>query len=434
MKKERGQALVILAFALIALAAFAGLAIDGGRTYSARRQAQNTADAVAMAGTRLLATFINDCQPVDRVNADNAIATEMVKFSRDNGIDPLAEDAELQGWYVNSSESRLGRVGWGTGVPDGATGIEAALVTTDTTTFMKVVGQPHIVAPGQAMAMTGPIRQFSGGIIPLGVPLIVIQELSPGETFYLMEKNNKWGGGSFCRDPQGVDCIGEGPAHANAHRGWLNLNFIYNMEHRTANDSLNRSFEQNVPNRGCGSDPAKSVDDGLQGWAGEDKRPKDGQADCPYPFPILAGTPGFVDGDFIHGEPGARESSLMDVKATYGGTIAYVPIFDAIYMSDYMADNFPAPENPVPDGSLSGSNWPRAGGGGHAYLYHIVGFAAVLLDGSSPHHTLSGQFQSAVVGSTQITPGQGFSGGGGGSGGSGGTCNPFAITGVQLWK
>ena len=61
MRNERGQALVILAFALIALAAFAGLAIDGGRAYSARRQAQNTADATAMAGTRLLATFVNQC-------------------------------------------------------------------------------------------------------------------------------------------------------------------------------------------------------------------------------------------------------------------------------------------------------------------------------------------------------------------------------------
>jgi hypothetical protein len=37
MKRERGQALVIVAFALIALAAVTGLAIDGGRTYTARR-------------------------------------------------------------------------------------------------------------------------------------------------------------------------------------------------------------------------------------------------------------------------------------------------------------------------------------------------------------------------------------------------------------
>ena len=58
----------------------------------------------------------------------------------------------------------------------------------------------------------------------------------------MMEKNNQWGGGVFCRDPNGVDCIGD-PNAANSHRGWLNLNYIYNTEHRTANDSLNRSFD-----------------------------------------------------------------------------------------------------------------------------------------------------------------------------------------------
>ncbi len=429
MKKEQGQALVILAFALIALAAFAGLAIDGGRLYSARRQAQNTADAVAMAGARLLGTFVNQCDPVNRLDADNAIAAEMMKLARDNGIIVPTENAQLQGWYVNASEARLGNVGWGVGVPDSATGIEAALVTTDTTTFLKIVGRQHIVAPGEAVAMTGPVRQFTGGILPIGVPLEVVTALEPGETFYMMEKNNQWGGGVFCRDPNGVDCIGD-PNAANSHRGWLNLNFIYNTEHRTANDSLNRSFDTNVANSGCGNEPAKSVDDGLQGWAGDDKNPNDGVADCPYPFPLLSGTPGFVDGDFIHGDSGQRESSLSDVKATYGGTISYVPIFDVIYMSDYMAANFPAPENPVPDGKLSGSYWPRAAGGGSAFLYHIVGFVAVLVDGGGAQHMLSGEFQSAVIGDSQITPGQGFSG----SGGAGGACNPYAITGVQLWR
>jgi hypothetical protein len=176
----------------------------------------------------------------------------------------------------------------------------------------------------------------------------------------------------FCRDLNGVDCIGEEPSNANAHRGWLNLNYIYNTEHLAKSDPYYRTFEQNVPNRGCGSDPHRSTDDGLKGWC------EDG---CPYPFPIFAGTPGYVNGDFIHGEPGARESSVMTVKDTWDGQIAYVPIFDNIYMSSYMADNFPQPE---------GIGWPRAGGGGHAFLYHVVGFAAVIIDGSTPKHTVGG--------------------------------------------
>lgn len=46
---ERGQALVIIAFALIGLVAMTGLAVDGGNVYSDRRNAQNAADAAVLA-------------------------------------------------------------------------------------------------------------------------------------------------------------------------------------------------------------------------------------------------------------------------------------------------------------------------------------------------------------------------------------------------
>ena len=51
-KREQGQAIVIMAFALIALLAFAALAIDGGNAYVERRRSQNGADAAALAGAR----------------------------------------------------------------------------------------------------------------------------------------------------------------------------------------------------------------------------------------------------------------------------------------------------------------------------------------------------------------------------------------------
>ena len=51
---ERGQAIVILALAMIVLLLFAGLAIDGGNAYVERRRSQNAADAAALAGARQL--------------------------------------------------------------------------------------------------------------------------------------------------------------------------------------------------------------------------------------------------------------------------------------------------------------------------------------------------------------------------------------------
>jgi putative Flp pilus-assembly TadE/G-like protein len=47
-KHEKGQALVILVFALIGMLSITGLTVDGGMTYSDRRQAQNAADTAAI--------------------------------------------------------------------------------------------------------------------------------------------------------------------------------------------------------------------------------------------------------------------------------------------------------------------------------------------------------------------------------------------------
>jgi Flp pilus assembly protein TadG len=52
--KERGQALIIIAFAAVGLFAFTALAIDGGAAFSKDRQAQNAADAAALAGALAL--------------------------------------------------------------------------------------------------------------------------------------------------------------------------------------------------------------------------------------------------------------------------------------------------------------------------------------------------------------------------------------------
>lgn len=48
-RSEKGQAIVLIVLALVALVAFAGLAVDGGRVFSERRRAQNAADAAAFA-------------------------------------------------------------------------------------------------------------------------------------------------------------------------------------------------------------------------------------------------------------------------------------------------------------------------------------------------------------------------------------------------
>lgn len=51
---ESGQSIVIMAFAIIVLMGIMAVAIDGGRIYTLRRDAQNAADAAALQGARAL--------------------------------------------------------------------------------------------------------------------------------------------------------------------------------------------------------------------------------------------------------------------------------------------------------------------------------------------------------------------------------------------
>lgn len=391
MREESGQSLVLIAFGMIALLVVAGLAIDGGMVFLERRRMQNAADASALAGTRLLASAICGVEGID----DSTIDGEVKQYAEINGVqDP---DNRVVANYVDKNEAVLGPVGSGT-IPDGATGIAVVTEIERATSFMPLIGIDEASAGANATAMTGPVVQLSGGVLPIAVPHEVVQALEPDETFNVIDTNN---GGQFCREDDG-QCIGD-PSSANSHRGWLNLNYIYNTAYLNQSHRLYRTFERNVPNRGCGGDPSISTDDGLRGWA---------SGNCPYPHPIFVGSLGGTNGDFIHGDPGARQSSLMEIS-NLEGQLAYVPVFDYIYMSDYMADNFPQPE---------GIGWPRAGGGGNAYLYHIVGFATVKVEDINGH-TLTGEFKSAAIGLGQFTASAGY---------GRGACSAMDLFGISL--
>jgi Flp pilus assembly protein TadG len=53
-RDEQGLSLVLVALLMVAMLTIAAIALDGGQTYSDRRQMQNASDAAALAGTRAL--------------------------------------------------------------------------------------------------------------------------------------------------------------------------------------------------------------------------------------------------------------------------------------------------------------------------------------------------------------------------------------------
>jgi hypothetical protein len=128
---ERGQVLVLVAVALVGMLAILAMVMDGGSTYAKRRQAQNAADAGALAGAATLCS---------------GTAAEAIAVAND--------------YAVNRN-----------GATSAAVSIAGSEVTVDTsipfdTFFLSMFGRPQIIA--QATATAGCFPPTSGvGVLPI---------------------------------------------------------------------------------------------------------------------------------------------------------------------------------------------------------------------------------------------------------------------------
>ena len=100
---ERGAVLVHVALAMLALIAFSALAVDYGALLVSRRQAQNSADAAALAGALSLA--FDDPDDIPRAQAAAAAAG-----SREPGLGRGAVDCSCNRRAAHSVPARRARV------------------------------------------------------------------------------------------------------------------------------------------------------------------------------------------------------------------------------------------------------------------------------------------------------------------------------------
>lgn len=192
-KDPRGQMIVIVAFALTALIAMAGLVIDGGMAWSNRRQVQNAADAASLAGTRVLgldlkwravnagnpsappAPFPNpDAAVCDAIN--NALAYNTNSAQSIPAIDCFTGSDDATYVKFDASGDNLifaGRVG--EGVPSDAQGVRVRGTGQSDTFLMAVIGISTIDVGADATALAGP------GEPPLGLlmPFVAQNPLGP---------------------------------------------------------------------------------------------------------------------------------------------------------------------------------------------------------------------------------------------------------------
>ncbi len=118
--RERGQALILVTFAAIGLFAFTALAIDGGAVFARKRQAQNAADAAALAGALALS----------RANDPIAAAGSSIQDNHFN--DPPANEAAIyhppvDGPYAGQAEY-----------------VQVKILSHVTTYFTRVIGRSNV--------------------------------------------------------------------------------------------------------------------------------------------------------------------------------------------------------------------------------------------------------------------------------------------------
>jgi hypothetical protein len=152
--QEKGQALILIAFAAVALFGFAGLAIDGSRIFSDRRHAQNAADTAA------LAAALSKIRADPPSTADTAAVAAGLARAASNGYDKTNSVVEVN----NCSKPNLNPAC--VGIPAGTSPSEYLQVVirlTTRTTFARVLGRTEVPSVVSAIA-----RAVPGGPQPVG--------------------------------------------------------------------------------------------------------------------------------------------------------------------------------------------------------------------------------------------------------------------------
>jgi hypothetical protein len=169
-QEQRGQSIILVAVAFLALLLFVAISVDISKGYVDRRTAQNAADGAALAGARQLAYQIN-YKAWTASEADTHVQSDMNDFAERNGIQDTngvlgdTTNYNVEGYYLGEDEARLGQVGAGA-VPADSWGIEAVTYITAPTFFGGIFGLDGLPLNATAAVM---LEQACGAqcIVPI---------------------------------------------------------------------------------------------------------------------------------------------------------------------------------------------------------------------------------------------------------------------------
>jgi Flp pilus assembly protein TadG len=186
---QDGQIIVVFAGGIVLLFLIAGLVIDGGTAFLNRRDAQNTADIAALAGTKQLTDYYLKKAPFDVYGAVSRSAVA-------NGCSATCTwTAHYVGPRSGAIFQDLGVVGSGDGAPPGgALGVKVDVTRRPRTYFLGVIGQSTWTIDTTATAASGTPGGAPGGEL-LPIAMWELPELKTGTIYALT--NGKDAPGNF---------------------------------------------------------------------------------------------------------------------------------------------------------------------------------------------------------------------------------------------
>ena len=177
---ERGQILVIAAFAMIAMIAFGALVLEGGNAYAQQRVVQNGADATANAGAVRLGQRLAGV-----ATTGGQILGVMNVAATANRIDSFtARYTNVKGQYINTSGAVIAdqtnpanpadpaAVVGGLIIPPNAQGVAVAGTRNFPTYLGRAIGFNSFDASADATAITG--RLVGGQFLPIVLPVSIV--------------------------------------------------------------------------------------------------------------------------------------------------------------------------------------------------------------------------------------------------------------------
>jgi hypothetical protein len=227
-RSRRGQALIIIAGALVALMALVALAVDGSNAFAQRRNAQNAVDGASVAGTNLLLQYYmnaptdphpgnrqctdmqHPCTEHDLTPHQNQLVFQAVQstLAAQTGIDTqskwdptnpgtldvrwIDQDGHTFGGPVGNNASVPLAGGQGPGSP-GAAGIWVQTTSSSGTYFARILGINSVSADAHSAAQIGnpesavwpPQQQDESGNLPTLIvwPITIIMDPQSIQSF-----------------------------------------------------------------------------------------------------------------------------------------------------------------------------------------------------------------------------------------------------------